>query len=119
MLSKKVLPVAMATILALGGTASVVYAEDNVSAQENALEAAAVLNAKISLTQAIAAAEQITGGKVIRTGVENQNGTAIFYDITVAKNNTLQKVIVDMQTGKAVKTEAATDTQGTDGEQAD
>ncbi len=119
MIRKKVLPVAMATILALGGAPSVVYAEDNVSAQETALETAAVLNAKISLTQAIAAAEQMTGGKAIRTGVENQNGTAIFYDITVAKNNTLQKVIVDMQTGKAVKTEAATDTQGTDGEQAD
>jgi hypothetical protein len=35
------------------------------------------------------------------------------------RNSKLQKMIVDMQTGKAAKTEAAAHTQGTDGEQAD
>jgi hypothetical protein len=35
------------------------------------------------------------------------------------RNSTIQKLIADMQTGKAVKTKAAADTQGTDREQAD
>src|SRR4051812_34675567 len=66
-------------------------------------EAATMANAKVTMAQAIAAAEQRTGGKAVSTGIEDQDG-AVFLEVTVVANSRRQKVLVDPQTGNVVKT---------------
>ena len=105
MLRFKIIPAAGAVTVALGS--AVVFAANGVKQDDERQEAAAVLNAKTSLAQAIAAAEQHTGGKAIDSGIENQNGKVIGYDVKVAKDNTVQKVIVDLNTGQVLKVVAA------------
>lgn len=110
MLRSKLLPAAMAAALALGSTAGIAFAANNNHGRsgepEEAQEAAAVINAKTSLAQAIASAEQQTGGKAIETGLENQDGVMLF-EIEIAKGNTVQTVLVDSRTGKVVKVMSA------------
>jgi hypothetical protein len=66
-------------------------------------DAAVMTNAKITLPQAIAAAENQTGGRAIGTGIEDQDGT-IYLEVQVVKGNERQKVLVDPQSGQVVKT---------------
>ena len=65
-------------------------------------------SAKISMSQALTAAEQATGGKAVGTGIEDQVGT-IHFEVTILKDNARQKVLVDTQTGQVVKTVMADD----------
>jgi uncharacterized membrane protein YkoI len=108
MLRSKLVPIAIAAAIALDGAASAVYAAKNEHGGERrgAHEIATILNAKTSLTQAIAVAEQQSGGKAIDAGVENENGATAFA-VEVAKDNTIQKVLVDVQTGNVLKVVAA------------
>jgi uncharacterized membrane protein YkoI len=78
MLRSKIISAAVAVTVALGST--VVFAANGAKQDDERQEAAAVLNAKTSLAQAIAAAEQHTGGKAIDSGIENRNGKVIGYD---------------------------------------
>jgi uncharacterized membrane protein YkoI len=108
----------MAAAVALGGAAAFAGAgEKEVDEQQ---EITAVLNAKTSLAQAIAAAEQHTGSKAIDTGLENQDGN-IAYEVTVAKGTTVQEVLVDLNTGTILKvmTSGSEDQDEDDGEQED
>jgi uncharacterized membrane protein YkoI len=100
MLRSKIIPAAVAVTVALGS--AVVFANE-VKQDDERQEAAAVLNAKTSLAQAIAVAEQQTGGKAIESGIENQNGKVIGYDVKVAKGNIVQKVVVDLNSGQLLK----------------
>jgi uncharacterized membrane protein YkoI len=117
MLRTKIVPIAMAAVIAVGSTIGLAHAASNDRGGENegAQERAALVNAKTTLAQAIAAAEQQTGGKAIDAGVENENG-AIAFAIEVAKDNTVQKVLVDLQSGKVLKVAAADSEHGEDGE---
>jgi uncharacterized membrane protein YkoI len=117
MLRTKIVPIAMAAAIAVGSTVGVAYAaNDNRSGEnEGAQELATVVNAKTSLTQAIVAAEQQSGGKAIDAGLENENG-AMAFAVDVAKDNTVQKVLVDLQSGKVLKVVAADSEQGENGE---
>jgi uncharacterized membrane protein YkoI len=117
MLRTKIIPIALAAVIAVGSTLSVAYAANNNRDGDNegAQELAAVVNAKTSLGQAIAAAEQQSGGKAIDAGLENENGTMTFA-VEVAKDNTVQKVLVDLQTGKVLKVLAADSEHGEHGE---
>jgi len=115
MLRTKIVPIAMAAVIAVGTTVGVAYAANDKRGGEGAQELATVVSAKISLAQAIAAAEQQTGGKAIDAGLENENGTMAFA-IEVAKDNTVQKVLVDLQTGKVLKVGASENERGEDGE---
>lgn len=54
-----------------------------------------------TLVAAIAAAEQQTGGKAIEAELEDEHDTARF-EIEVAKDNAVQKVVVDPTTGKVL-----------------
>ena len=76
-----------------------------------------MLQAKITLTEAIATAEKETAGKAINAGVDNENGT-IFIGVAVVQGKKVQKVLIDPQTGKVVKT-TARDDDGENGEQPD
>ena len=111
MFRNQLIPVAMATVIALGATAGLASAATN----DNAQERAALSTAKISLGQAVAAAEQKVGGKAIDAGLNNENG-AMTYGVEVIKGNTVQTVLIDMNTGQVVKilpadTEAETNTE--------
>jgi uncharacterized membrane protein YkoI len=113
MLRTKIVPIAMAAVIAVGSTVGVAHAANDKRGGEGAQERATIVSAKISLAQAIAAAEQQAGGKAIDAGLENENGTMAFA-IEVAKDNVVQKVLVDLQTGKVLKVVAADDEE--DGE---
>ena len=73
-------------------------------------EAAVLANAKITMAQAIAAAELSAGGKSVGSGIENQDGTA-FFEVEVLKNGVQQKVLVDTQSGQVVNTVTADNVQ--------
>ena len=116
MLRTKIVPIAMAAVISVGSTVGIAHAQNtHRSANEGAQELAAVVNAKTTLAQAIAAAEQQTGGKAIDAGLEHENGATAFA-IEVAKDNTVQKVHVDIQSGKVLKVAAADSQHGEDGE---
>lgn len=102
MTRSKVLAAIMVGVIATGsaGVAGLAYAKERPEAPTN--EASIVANAKVSMAQAIAAAEQQVGGKAIGTGIEDQNGN-VFFEVEVLKDNVKHKVLVDTQTGKAVK----------------
>lgn len=104
MLRSKIIPSAVAVAVTLGSAAA--FAANAAPQDDERQEAVAVLNAKFSLGQAIAAAEQHTGGKAIDSGIENQHGK-VGYDIKVASGNTVQKVLVDLNTGQVLKVAVA------------
>ncbi len=99
MFRKQLVPVAMATVIALGAAAGLASA----GTTDNAQEMAALSAAKISLNQAIATAEQKVGGKAINGGLNNENGVMTYGVEVVDKANTVQTVLVDLNTGGVVK----------------
>ena len=92
---------AIAMPMVVIGTAGTIFAAETEGA-DGAKEKAAIAAAKVSLPQAIATAEKEVGGKSTANGIENQDDTAIYYDITVNKTGVDQKVLIDMQIGKVV-----------------
>jgi uncharacterized membrane protein YkoI len=66
-------------------------------------ESAIIADAKITMAQAIAAAENQVGGKAVETGIEDENGTAAF-EVEVLKDGQRHTVLVDPQSGEVVKT---------------
>ena len=71
-------------------------------------EARILSTAKVTLNQAVTAAEQATGGKAADTGIEDQNGV-VHFEVTILKDNARHKVLVDTQTGQVVKIVASKD----------
>jgi uncharacterized membrane protein YkoI len=109
MFRMSLIPVAMATVIAVGATAGLASAGTN----DNAREMAAFSSAKISLSQAIAAAEQKVGGKAMDGGLSNENGVMTFAVEVVDKANTVQTVLVDLNTGGVIKVAPAdTESEG-------
>jgi uncharacterized membrane protein YkoI len=81
------------------GVADAAYARDN---DRRTNEAAVIANAKVSMAQAIATAEQQTGGKAVDTGIEEQNG-AMYLEVQVLKDGQKHSVLIDPQSGQVVK----------------
>ncbi len=98
---------------ALAGLNAFVMASEKESV-DGPKEKAAIASAKITLKQAIATAEQAAGGKATANGIENQDDSAIYYDVTVDKAGKPQKVLIDMQTGKVVSIALETNGAETD-----
>ena len=65
-------------------------------------EGAVMARAKITMAQAITTAEQVTGGKAVGTGIEDQDGT-VFLEVQVLKGDQRHKVLLDPQSGQVVK----------------
>lgn len=105
MVRPKIILTTMVALITLAG-AGAAFAGENGNETDQQSELNAVTNAKTSLSQAIAAAEQETGGKAVDTGLENQDGV-MAYEIEIAKGNTLQRVLVDSDSGKIIKVMAA------------
>ena len=102
MSSKKTLffgMLAASTIVA----SSLVYASRDVNEEQN--DAAALAQAKISLTQAIAAAEQKVSGKAVRAELEDENGTFV-YGVEVVNGGKSTDVKVDIATGGILSAQA-------------
>ena len=102
MTRNKVLAAIMAGVIATGsaGVAGLAYAKERRDAPTN--EASIVANAKVTMAQAIAAAEQQVGGTAVGTGIEDQDGN-VFFEVDVLKDSAKHKVLIDTQTGKVVK----------------
>lgn len=81
-------------------------------------DAAAMLAAKVTLTDAIATAEKEAGGNAIDACMDDQDGT-LFIAVNVAQGEKIQKVLIDPQTGKVVKIGAKDDDEEEDGDQND
>lgn len=117
MIRRKLLTATLAGLIASGaiGTSVVAYARNNEQATD---EAAIMANAKITMTEAIASAEQQVGGKAVGTGIEDQDGT-VYFEVQVLKNGARQKVLIDPQTGKVVKTVTADNEHNERGHESD
>jgi uncharacterized membrane protein YkoI len=106
MRSMSLLTAVILSSAAVGGTA--VVSAHQVQDSEEAQESAALQNAKITLSEAIAAAEkEVPGGKVIDAELDIVNGAAT-YVVEIDKDG-LQTVRVDLETGKALKVAAEAD----------
>jgi uncharacterized membrane protein YkoI len=106
MTMKAMLPAAFAALILVGGAALV--SAHPIEDSEEAQERAALQNAKITLSEAIAAAEkEVPGGKVTDAEVDIVNGAAS-YVVEIDKDG-LQTVRVDLETGKALKVAAEAD----------
>ncbi len=103
--TRKFAPLAFAVILATGAASTAALAKGG---HEESQDAAALANAKVTLSQAIATAEQQAGGKAISAGVDNENGT-VRIAVDVASNQGVKTVLVDPQTGQATGTKPAGD----------
>jgi uncharacterized membrane protein YkoI len=64
-------------------------------------EAMALAKTRVSLTQAIAAAERHLQGKALRAELEDENGTFV-YGVEVAVNDNMKDVKVDSVSGKVL-----------------
>jgi uncharacterized membrane protein YkoI len=86
---------AVVIALALGGGAVAAFSE---AGEEHESDAALALNAKVSLSDAIAAAEQQNGGKAIEATLDDEDGAAS-YEIKLVKAGAVQNLRVDLATG--------------------
>lgn len=62
--------------------------------------------ATVTMSQAIATAEQQAGGRATKAKLENEKGT-LLYEVKVAGKDKATEVKVDAQNGKVLATEAA------------
>jgi uncharacterized membrane protein YkoI len=110
--SRKFVAAASGALLAVAG-GRVLAAEKHGHGDQGDL--ATLGQTRITLADAVAAAERQTGGKAMEAGVEQENGAAV-YEVKVASNNAVQKVTVDAQSGKVLKVGASADGHGGDGD---
>lgn len=84
------------------------FAEGTSEAGEtNVNETQALMNAKISIADAIKAAEAEGKGKAVDSGINDENGEVSYQVEVVAPDGKRTDVFVDLQTGKVLKMAAA------------
>lgn len=103
MRSKKSLLIGVIGVTALGASLAFAGANNSNGGQEN--DAALLAQAKISLTQAITAAEQHAQGKAVRAELEDENGTLV-YGVEVTNGTQATDVKVDINNGKILSAQA-------------
>lgn len=100
------------TIVAATLAATAVYAARGENQDHD--DAAALAQAKISLTQAITAAEQHVNGKASRAELEDENGKLV-YGVEVVSGGKATDVKVDINTGQILS--AQTDQADREGDE--
>ena len=110
-MNRKAYPFILATLAAT--VISGAYAAE--SAENDAL---AVTGAKISLTQAVAAAEQQIGGKASKVEYERHKGQPVF-DVEVVKGKSVMDVKVDPTSGQVLSAVEDKPDRDDDGDEAD
>ena len=103
MRTKKSILFGVIGLIALG--ASLAFAGVNSANQGQENDATLLSKAKISLSQAIAAAEGHVQGKAVRAELEDENGTAV-YGVEVASGAQITDVKVDVNNGKILSAQA-------------
>ncbi len=106
---------ALAVGIALSSVGAAYAGSDGEVDQQKEIDA--VLGAKISLSQAIVAAEAATGGKAFAADIAGKTG-ALGYEVKTAKEGVLQMVTVDPTLGKVIAV-TPIDIKSDDEEQAD
>jgi uncharacterized membrane protein YkoI len=101
MLRFRIVPavIAAAFTLAAGGAAFA-----SPEGHEGGREIAAMLAAKTSAAEAIATAEQQTGGRAMKIDIEKDNG-AYLYEIKTMSQDKISEVFVDPDSGKVVRSD--------------
>ena len=110
----KIVPLALAASMAFASTGAALAGDSEISPQK---EIDAVFGAKISISQAIATAEQATGGKAYSARIDNRDGV-LAYEVKTAKTGALEMVSVDINAGNVVKV-TPIDAKADDNEQSD
>lgn len=109
----KITAAGLLALSALGLGATVASADNHSGASNDAAEAQALISATVTLDQAIAAAEQASGGKV--AGIEFDNGDdgkTPAWDVEVLMaDGTFKELVVNAQDG-TVAEDAETDDDG-------
>lgn len=98
---RKLLPLTAAALLAVGAAAGAARAQ---TGHDEAGDVAAMRQANLSLTQAIAVAEQSAGGSAIDAGPDFGHGHNAIA-VAVATKNGVHTVLVSMTTGKVIATQ--------------
>ncbi len=108
MFRSKFTPYALAAAVLLGAAAAgtAVLAGERDRDRDTAAEIQAVAAMRTTLPQAIAAAEQATGGRAIEAGVDNENGRLIL-KVETQKGTERQDVTIDPDTGAVLQVSAA------------
>ncbi len=96
----KILTALFTTIIMVSTATNVAQAGE--SKEKEAKEFTLFSQAKISLTEAIKAAEQKVGGKAMEASVDDESNTVQF-EIEVLKDGKIHEVMVDSKTGKVLK----------------
>ncbi len=109
MFHSKIAQAALAATLGLGLAAGAQAGERHRDRDENA----AALAAKTSAAQAIAAAEQQTGGRALKVNFENEKGKPA-YEVRILSKGALSEVYVDPDTGKVTGTKDKSARRGRD-----
>jgi len=106
----------LASLLAMTGS-SIAYAEGGGNEQA---EGKAVLAAKVSLAQAVTAAEAQAGGKAssVNFTMPDGNGTPFFHVEVIAADGSQQDLAVNAETGEVSKA-VSLESEGEGGEQGD
>lgn len=97
----KILPAALVAAMALSTVAAVIPAQAET---EKSQEITTVLNARVSISQAIAAAEKAADGRAVRVDLEKRKGAYLYEIATVSKSGG-RKVLIDPSSGKIVDSE--------------
>lgn len=119
MRSKKSLLSGVIGVIALG--ASLAFAGVNGAKEGQENDAALLSQAKISLPQAIAAAERHIQGKAVRAELEDENGTLV-YGVEVTHGTQTMDVKVDINNGRILSTQtdqADHEAEGREGQERD
>lgn len=101
MFRSKLASATMVAVIALGTTSAALASSGE---KENAKEVSAVLNAKTTISRAIATAETQSGGRAMKVDVEDENG-AYLYEIKTVSKDKVSEVFVDPASGKIVRTD--------------
>ncbi len=100
--TKRILPIALAALLATEAAAGLAYAKEG-DHRDN--EAATLAAAKVTLQQAISTAEQQAGGRAVSADLEQKNGVPQI-EVEVASQQGVKTVLIDARTGQVTSTHA-------------
>jgi len=100
----RVIPIALAAVIAVSALGVNAYAAER--GDQDKADQAMLANAKVTLQQAIATAEQQTGGRAVSADLNQEQGAARF-SVEVAGQQGVKTVLVDAQTGQVTATNAA------------
>jgi uncharacterized membrane protein YkoI len=114
-LKYKLVGAALAAALAFGGIAPVLAAEGTEANESQMNETQVLMNAKISIADAIRAAETEAKGKAVDSGLNDENGKASYQVEVLMPDGTRTDVFVDLETGKVISMAAADAGENGDG----